>query len=78
MAALDRYLAIACYECYKKKVTNRDVIVLISVTSALTFVIITSPFWTGYLSVYTCSINLARMHWVLAWNLLLGLVCPVF
>jgi hypothetical protein len=78
LAALDRYLAIARYECYKKKVTNRDVIVLISVTSALTFVIITSPFWTGYLSVYTFSINWAHMHWVLAWNLLLGLVCPVF
>jgi hypothetical protein len=50
LAALDHYLAIARYEWYKKKVTNCGVIVLISNTSALTFVIITSPFWTGYLT----------------------------
>lgn len=43
LAALDRYLAIARYEWYKKKVTNRGVIVLISVTSTQTFVIITAP-----------------------------------
>jgi hypothetical protein len=35
LAALDHYLAIARYEWYKKKVTNRGVIVLISIIRQL-------------------------------------------
>jgi 5-hydroxytryptamine receptor 1 len=40
LAALNRFLDIARYEWYKKKVTNCGVIVLISNTSSLAFVII--------------------------------------
>ncbi|XP_057369339.1 uncharacterized protein LOC130690340 [Daphnia carinata] len=77
LAALDRYLSIVRYEWYKKNVTVRNVIVLISTTSALTLVIVTIPFWTGYQSIYTCTENLIHLHWVLAWDLVLGTVCVV-
>ncbi|XP_046458853.1 uncharacterized protein LOC124205458 [Daphnia pulex] len=77
MATLDRYLAIARYEWYKESVTNCGVLVLIALASFLTFVITTIPFWTGYLSVYTCSLHLAHLHWVLAWDLFLGIVCVI-
>jgi hypothetical protein len=77
LAVFDRYLTIVRYEWYKKKVTNRGAIAFISVASILTFFIITIPFWTGYNSIYNCTLNLAHMHWVLAWNLLLGIVCLV-
>jgi hypothetical protein len=40
LATLNRFLAIARYECYKKNVTNHGVIVLFSITSSLSFVII--------------------------------------
>ncbi|XP_045023035.1 uncharacterized protein LOC123466425 [Daphnia magna] len=72
LAALDRYLAIVRYEWYKSSVSNRGVIVLISLLSILTFIVITSPFWTGYFSIYTCTNNLTHMHWILIWDLFLG------
>lgn len=77
LAAFDRYLAIVRYEWYKQSVTNQGVLFVIVITSMLTFVIITSPFWTGYKSIYTCTLNLAHVHWVLAWNLFLGILCVV-
>ncbi|KAI9558837.1 hypothetical protein GHT06_015626 [Daphnia sinensis] len=77
LAAFDRYLSIVRYEWYKKNVTVRNVIILISITSALTLVIVTIPFWTGYLSIYTYTLNLTHLHCVLAWDLFLGTVCVV-
>lgn len=77
LAAFDRYLAIIRYEWYKQSVTNQGVLLVIVITSMLTFVMITSPFWTGYKSIYTCTLNLAHVHWVLAWNLFLGILCVV-
>ncbi|KAI9558810.1 hypothetical protein GHT06_015599 [Daphnia sinensis] len=77
LAAFDRYLAIVRYEWYKKSVTNRGVLFVIVIASVLTFVTITSPFWTGYKSIYTCTLNLTHVHWVLAWNLFLGMLCVV-
>ncbi len=75
MAAFDRYLAIARYEWYKKKVTNRGVVVTISAASAVTFVVVTVPFWTDRQSIYTCTLNLSHVHWVYVLNFLLGIVC---
>ena len=39
----------------------------------LTFIVITSPFRTGFKSISTCTINLTHMHFVLGWDFLLGL-----
>jgi hypothetical protein len=72
LAALDRYLAIVRYEWYKKSVTNRGVIILISVASIVSFIVITIPFWTGYQSIYSCTNNLTHMNWILMWDLFLG------
>jgi hypothetical protein len=55
LATVDRYLSIARYEWYKAIVTNRAVVLLITVALALSFFVITSPFWTGYKSIYTCT-----------------------
>jgi hypothetical protein len=78
LAALDRYLAIVRYEWYKTSVTNRGVITSIFIASIVSFVIITIPFWTGYQSIYTCSINWVDMYWVLLWDLTLGVTCLIF
>lgn len=75
LAALDRYVAIVRYERYKRSVTNSATVKLLSCASIVTFVIVTSPFWTGYRSVHTCTINLTQMYWVFAWNSLLGICC---
>jgi hypothetical protein len=77
MAALDRYLAIVRYEWYKKSVTNRGVIILISIASIVSFIVITIPFWTGYQSIHTCSTNWVDMYWVLLWDLSLGVTCVI-
>lgn len=77
LAACDRYLSIVRYEWYKSSVTIRGVLLLIAMTSALTFVVVTIPFWTGYQSIYSCTENLTHLHFVLAWDLFLGLVCVV-
>ena len=73
--ALDRYLAVAHHEWYKEKVTNRVVLIAISGALTVSYIGITSPFWTGFKKINTCTINLTHVHWVLAWNLLLGIFC---
>ena len=75
LAACDRYAAIAHYDWYTKKATNRAVILVLFGSFALTFIITASPFWTGFQSVAHCTVNLTHMHWVLVWNLLLGIAC---
>ena len=75
LAAFDRYLSIVRYEWYKDKVTNRRVVGLISFAFVFSFVVITSPFWTGYKSIYNCTINLTHLLIVQTWNFLLALVC---
>lgn len=77
LAAFDRYLAIARYEWYKRKVTIKSVILLLTGLSSLTFIIITCPFWTGYKSIDSCTVNMTMVHWVFAWDLLLGFVCVI-
>jgi hypothetical protein len=75
MAAFDRYLAIARYEWYKETVTNRGVVATVSAASAVTFIVVTIPFWTDHQSIYTCTLNLSHVHWVYVLNFLLGIVC---
>ena len=75
LAALDRYLSIAYYEWYKRRVSNRIVLIVLLGSSAVTYIVITSPFWTGYKYISACTVNLTHMNWVLIWDLLLGTVC---
>lgn len=77
LGALDRYLAITRYEWYKKKVNNWVVILLLLFTFISTFLVISSPFWTGYKSVKTCTVNFTRMHIVLVYDFLLGILSVV-
>lgn len=77
LAAFDRYLAIARYEWYKRKVTVKSVILLLAGLISLTLIIITCPFWTGYKSIDSCTVNMTLVHWVFAWDLLLGFVCVI-
>ena len=77
LAAFDRYLAIAHSEWYKSKVTNKMVIIGVSGMAIANYIGITSPFWTGYKNLSNCTINLTHMHWVLVWDLSLGIVCVV-
>jgi hypothetical protein len=77
LAAFDRYLSIVRYEWYKKSVTVGGVVWLLSLASLLTFVIVTGPFWTGYLSIHTCTVNLAHVYYVFAWDLCLGILCVI-
>ena len=75
MAAIDRYLAIVRYEWYKKRVTVRGVVVVISIGSALTFVVVTVPFWIHYQSIDTCTLNIAHVHWVYVLDFVLAICC---
>ena len=75
--AFDRYAAIAHYDWYTKKATNRAVVLVLFGSFALTFIITASPFWTGFQSVAHCTVNLTHMHWVLVWNLLLGIALHI-
>jgi hypothetical protein len=75
LAALDRYLAVARYEWYKEKVTNRGTIYLLSFVFIVTYMVITSPFWTGYKNIKNCTINLHHVHAYLIYDLLLGILC---
>ena len=77
LTALDRYLAIARYEWYKKKVTNRGTIGLLSFAFAVTYLASTSPFWTGYKNIQNCTINMTHMHVILIYDLLLGILCVI-
>jgi 5-hydroxytryptamine receptor 1 len=75
LAAIDRYVSIVRYEWYKANVTNRGVVLLIAVASAASFFVITSPFWSGYQSIYNCTVNLTHVNRVFVWDLLLGIAC---
>ncbi len=75
LAALDRYLAIARYEWYKEKVTNRATISLLVFVFIVTYMVVTSPFWTGYKNIKDCKINLTHVHAYLIYDLLLGILC---
>ena len=77
LAALDRYLAIARYEWYKKRVKSSRVTSLLVVACAGTFLAVTWPFWTGYRSIYKCAVEMTQVHNVFACDLLLGIVCVV-
>ena len=77
LTALDRYLAIARYEWYKKKVTNRGTVVLLSFAFAVTYGAATSPFWTGFKNIQNCTVNLTHMHVILIYDLLLGIICVI-
>ena len=73
LAACDRYSAIAHYEWYKKRITNKVIILAIIGSFILTFLFITSPFWTGFKSIGSGTVNLTHMQFVLGWDLLLGI-----
>ena len=73
LAACDRYAAIAFWEWYKKRITNKVIVLVLISSFVLTFIVITSPFRTGFKSISTCTINLTHMHFVLGWDFLLGL-----
>jgi len=75
LTALDRYLAIARYEWYTKKVSNRTTIFLLSFVFIVTYIVITSPFWTGIKNIKNCAINLNHVHAYLIYDLLLGILC---
>jgi len=75
LAGLDRYLAIARYGWYKEKVTNRKTISLLSFVFIVTYMVITSPFWTGFKNLRNCAVNLTHMHAYLVYDLLLGILC---
>jgi 5-hydroxytryptamine receptor 1 len=77
LAAFDRYISIARYEWYMVNATNRGVIILISIVVVVTFVIFTSPYWTGYKSIYSCTANIIHSHWAFVWNTFLGIVCVI-
>ena len=68
-------MAVARYEWYKKKVTNRGAIFLLSVAFAVTYLATTSPFWTGFKSIKNCTINMTHMHIILIHDLILGIFC---
>lgn len=75
LAAVDRYVAVNYYECYKKRMTNRIVISLLIGAYVVTFTTITAPFWTGYRRLRDCTVNLAQVHRVMLANVTLAIVC---
>lgn len=77
LAAFDRYLAIARYEWYKKKVTNKNTIYLLAFGGLVTYVTATSPFWTGFKSIKNCAVNVTHVHCVMIYDLMLGVLCVV-
>ena len=77
VAAFDRYLAIAHYRWYKKRLTNRLALYVLGFACGSTFLAMTSPFWTGYLSIRTCTVNMTVIYWFFTWDLLVGIVCVV-
>lgn len=77
LAALDRYLAIAHYEWYRKCVDNRAVTLVTAGATSLMFLAMTSPYWLGYIPYDTCTVNLTLMFFDFAWDLLLGIACVV-
>ena len=77
LTALDRYLFIANHEWYKRHITKRVVLTVLCGSSAVTYIVLTSPFWTGYKKMSTCTVNLTHMNCVLSWDLLLGIACLI-
>jgi hypothetical protein len=77
LAALDRYLSIVRFEWYQASVTNRGVILFIAIAVGLTYIIFTSPFWTGYRSIFTCTVNITHSVLGFTWNLFLGIICVI-
>lgn len=77
VAALDRYLAIAHYQWYKKRLTNRLAFYILGITCGSTFTVMTSPFWTGFLSIRTCTVNMTVIYWFFTWDLIVGIMCVV-
>lgn len=77
LSAFDRYLSIAKHEWYKKKVTTWIPVIWLGFALGLTYLGVTSPFWTGYKTTATCTVNLTHMHWVIVSNVFWGIVCCV-
>lgn len=75
LSALDRYLAIARYAWYKTNVTRRTTVHLVCLAFGLTYLAVTSPFWTGARTPADCTVNLTHMHCVIAVDLMLGVAC---
>lgn len=75
LAALDRYVAIAHYEWYKKCVDNKTVALVTAGAVATSFLAMTSPFWLGYIPYNNCSINLTLLLFDFTWDLVLGVAC---
>ena len=75
LAALDRYLAVSHYEWYKSKATNRRTVFVLLSTALLTYLVITSPFWTRTRTVSACTVNITHMHWILVYDCVLGVIC---
>lgn len=73
--AFDRYLAIAHHQWYKKRVSNRLVISTLFAACGSTFGVMTSPFWTGHLSIDTCTVNMTLIYCFFTWDLAVGVVC---
>ena len=65
LAACDGYSAIAHYDWYKKRITNKLIILALIGSFILTFLVITSPFWTGFKSIGSGAVNLTHMQFVL-------------
>lgn len=77
LATIDRYVAIAHYKWYKKKVTNKIVVTLLVTTTGATYLAGTSPFWTGVKRISSGTVNLTHMNCLLIWDLILGIMCVV-
>lgn len=75
ITALDRLLAITRYEWYKRRVTNKRVILLLINVYLITLAGITSPFWTGFQQVVKCTVNMTHMHYVMTVNVTTAIVC---
>lgn len=77
LTTIDRYTVIAHYDWYKENVSNRMVICALVCSTFVTYAMGTSPFWTGSLSLSSCTVNLYHVHWLLIWDLILGVVCVI-
>lgn len=74
LAGVDRYVAIRHYEWYKRKVTSKKVILAMVIAWTLNAFVVNIPYWTGYKSLFTCSVNETHMLFIFIWNILLGVV----
>lgn len=74
LAGWDRYAAIRHYEWYRNHMTNRKALFAMIAAFFLNALIFDSPYWTGYKSLFNCSVNKAQMHCVFLWYLLLSFI----